>query len=143
MKRARRPRRKVLHLPAAERRLLVEAALLLEATKLGMWLLPFETPRRLLARMPGARHAARAEGVARAVEAASRGAPGVKTCLAQALAAQAMLARRGCPALLHIGVTKGEQGRLQAHAWVESEGEAVLGAPKPGRYTTLASFKAR
>ncbi len=136
---------KFSHLTTAERWLLIKAALLLETIKLGMWLLAFRTLRRLLTRTahtPRARlaHAARpsAERVAWAVEAASRHTPGIKTCLAQALAAQVLLARRGYPALLHIGAVRGEREQFEAHAWVETGGKVVIGGSDLGRYTPLA-----
>ena len=124
-----------LRLAAAERRLLIEAVLLLGAIGPGLRLLPFETVRRLLARVARTPAAARkvdltsAERVAWAVAVASRYVPraGSGACLTQALAAQTMLARRRHPALLRIGVIKDEERRLQAHAWVESEGEVVIG----------------
>jgi hypothetical protein len=46
--------RKFVRLPAAERRLLVKAALLLAATRAGVWLLPFRTVRRVVARVADA-----------------------------------------------------------------------------------------
>jgi hypothetical protein len=49
-----------------------------------------------------------------------------------------LLARRGYPALLHIGVAKGKEGQFQAHAWVESEGKVVIGGAGLGCFTTLA-----
>ncbi len=133
-----------LLLPAADRWLLIKAALLLEAIKLGLRLLPFRTVRRLLARAAGgparrprcANHAS-ADGVAWAVDVASRHVPGAKSCLTQALAAQVLLTRRGYPALVHIGVTRGEQGRFQAHAWVESEDKVVIGESELERFTPL------
>src|SRR5919202_1040962 len=102
--------RKFLLLPTTDRWLLIKAALLLETIKLGMWLLPFRTLRRLSARVASAptrrlRHADHAyvDRVAWVVEVASQHTPGVKSCLAQALAVQVLLTWRGYPALLHIG----------------------------------------
>jgi hypothetical protein len=139
--------RRFLALSAADKWLLVKAALLLEAIKVGMRLLPFRTLRRLSTLAAGAparglRHADRAsssaERVAWAVQAASRSTPGVKSCLTQALVAQMLLSRRGHAALLHIGVAKGERGRFQAHAWVESEGKVMIGGSGVERFTPLA-----
>ncbi len=124
-----------LRLSAAERRLLIEAMLLLGTIAPGLRLLPFETVRRLLARAawtpagsPEA-HLPSTEGVVWAVTVASRYVPKAVAgvCLTEALAAQTMLARRGYPAVLRIGLAKGEERRLQAHAWVESGGEVVIG----------------
>ena len=133
-----------LRLPIAERWLLIKAALLLLTIKLGLRLLPLQTLRRFLCRATGglailhpADHTS-ADKVAWAVEAASQHTPGAKSCLTQALAAQVLLTRRGYPALLHIGVARGERGRFQAHAWVESAGEILIGGAEPGQFTPLA-----
>src|SRR5919205_2137212 len=128
-----KPLRKFSLLPATDRWLLIKSALLLETIKVGMWLLPFRTLHRLLTRAVGASARSQqadhtsAERVAWAVDMASRHTPGLKTCLVRSLAAQALLARGGHPALLHIGVVRGERGQFQAHAWVESEGKVVIG----------------
>jgi hypothetical protein len=143
--------RKFLRLPTVEKRLLIKAALLLETIRLGMWLLPFRTLRRLTSWVvdapikPRRADNSSAEMVVWAVEAASRQTPGVKTCLAQALATQVLLARRGYPALLHIGVVRGEQEQFQAHAWVVTqEGKVVIGGSglELERYTPLAVLEA-
>lgn len=135
--------RKLLRLSVADGWLLLKAALLLEVIKLSLRLLPFRLLHRLSNRATAAR--SRREGphsadrVAWAVETASRYTPGVKTCLAQALTAQVMLARRGHPATLYIGVARGGE-QLQAHAWVESGGRPVIGGHDLERYTLLAAL---
>ncbi len=73
----------------------------------------------------------------RAVERASRWIPGAR-CLPQALAAQVLLARTGLTTDLRIGVTRGPEEKLGAHAWVEHQGRVVLGERDIGRYTTLS-----
>ncbi len=114
---------------------------------LGMWLLPFQTLRRLLnrvARIPvGLRKEDQAptESVVWAVETAGRHLHGGKTCLTQALAAQMLLSRRGRPAMLHIGAVKDEEGKFLAHAWVESEGRVVIGGHEFERYTRLMTLE--
>jgi Transglutaminase-like superfamily len=139
--------RRFLHLPSAERRLLVEAALLLGAIRVGLWLLPLQTLRSLLAKLTAAlgrlQEADRssADRVVWAVQAVSRYAPTVGTCLTRALAGQVLLTRRGLPAILHIGVVKGEEGQLEAHAWLESEDKVVIGGTELGRYTPLVALE--
>jgi hypothetical protein len=139
--------RSFLRLPINDQRLLVKAALLLEAIKLVMRLVPFQVLRRLVdraARAPmGMKRvdSASAERVAWAVQAASRHMVGEKTCLTQALAAQTLLTRRGYPALLRIGVVKNEGRVFQAHAWVECEGKVVIGGHELERYTPLATLE--
>jgi hypothetical protein len=49
-----------------------------------------------------------------------------------------LLARIGQPAALRIGVARSEEGRFQAHAWVESQGRIVVGKlPDLRRYAVL------
>jgi hypothetical protein len=136
--------RKFVRLPASERRLLVKAALLLVAIRLGLGLLPFQTLRHLLAQVAEAPTGFRGtnrsstEGIARAVEVAGRHLPGAGTCLTQALAAEVLLRRQGYPSLLHIGVLRGEEGRLEAHAWLKSGDKVVIGGAELERYMPLA-----
>jgi len=69
---------KFLRLTRSERRLLLSAALLLGAIRLGLWLLPFQTLRRLLVRLTAADCKAARVSVGRvvwAVEVVSRFAP--------------------------------------------------------------------
>jgi hypothetical protein len=138
---------KFMHLPAAERWLLVKAALMLSAIRLGLELIPFQTLRRLLAKVAEASTGLQetdrssADRIVWAVEAAGRRLPGAGTCLTQALAAQVLLARRGNPAQLRIGVLKGEEGRLEAHAWLESKGRIVIGGSELERFTPLVALE--
>ena len=146
---------KFFRLPATDRSLLVKAAFIVGAVRLGLWGLPFRTLRRLLARVaqqPAGLHQACPERsrradrssldrIAWAVTVASRYVPAA-SCLTQALATQVLLGRRGHPACLRIGVEKGEEGQLQAHAWVESDGMVVIGGLEPEleRYTPLPAL---
>jgi hypothetical protein len=49
------------------------------------------------------------------------------TCLSQALATHILLVRSGYPAQVRIGVAKTDRGRLEAHAWVEGDGQILVG----------------
>ena len=71
-------------------------------------------------------------------EVAGRHLPGAGTCLTQALAAEVLLRRQGYPSLLHIGVLRGEEGQLEAHAWLKSGDKVVIGGGELERYTPLA-----
>jgi hypothetical protein len=124
--------RKFFRLPAIKRRLLVQAVFLLGIVKLGLALLPFLTLRNILARIAQTPPLPKTNRVspdqlAWAVSLASQYTVGAKTCLAQALTAQALLTRYGYPAHLQLGVAKSDNGQLQAHAWVESNGKVVIG----------------
>jgi hypothetical protein len=53
-----------------------------------------------------------------------------------------LLARRGYLADLRIGVIKADSGQLEAHAWVESEGQVIIGgSDSPFRFTPLPSLE--
>ena len=71
-----------------------------------------------------------------AVSAVSRIVPGA-TCLAQALAAEYLLVGAGCPAVLHIGARNDEASGFEAHAWVVSDGEIIVGDVGVDRFTPL------
>lgn len=138
--------RKFVGLPTAERWLLVKAALLLGATKLGLKLLPFRLLRRLVgsfsrptAWLPATARLSTAR-IVWAVELASRYVPA--TCLSRALSAQVLLARRGYPVLLHFGAVK-EGERFLAHAWLESEGQVVIGGHVHEPYVPLGTLEGK
>ena len=61
-----------------------------------------------------------------------------RPCLPQALAARFLLSRLGVATDLHVGVQRPETGALRAHAWVELDGEVLIGGPDaPSEYHTL------
>ena len=133
-------------LPLRSGHLRVTSLLLLGLVRVGLWLLPFRTLRRLLAHMmhtsvaPQGGDQASIRQVVRAVTVASRYVPAA-TCLTQALATQVLLRRRGHPANLRIGVARSAAGEFQAHAWVECRGEVVIGGVQaPARFTPLPSL---
>lgn len=136
---------KLLALPAAEFGLLVKAVFLLMAVRLALWLLPFQWQRRFFLDLdrglrPGPPdYSPSPERIGWIVGVASRVIPRA-TCLVQALAAKAMLARAGWPAHLHLGVAKDEHGHFQAHAWVETQGKVIIGDHEHGAYSSLSSF---
>lgn len=49
------------------------------------------------------------------------------TCLTQAMTARTLLGLRGQSSELKIGVTKNATGKLEAHAWIEVDGQIVIG----------------
>jgi hypothetical protein len=120
-------------LPAQERRRLLQAAFVVAIARLALWMLPF---RWVCAQMSLSKPASLLHGMAPAaqwawaVRVAARRIPGA-TCLTQALALQWLLARAGHSARIHVGVaTDGARG-FEAHAWLESEGEILLGNDQP------------
>lgn len=81
------------------------------------------------------------EQITWAIRAASQYVP-TASCLPQALVGQLLLKQNGYPAHLQIGVTKSKDGRLEAHAWVVSQGQIVTGKTiNLSRYTSLPSLE--
>jgi hypothetical protein len=132
---------KFLRLPGWERALLMRSVLALATARLAIWVLPFNTARRLVVgrRREVAPPRLTPAQVRWGVDNARRVVPRA-TCLPQALAAESLLAYAGHPALVRIGVMKTPAGKLEAHAWVESGGRIVIGGltrAELGRFTPL------
>lgn len=129
--------RRILRSSAKERRLVIEAALLVPAVRGALSLLPFRWIHRkvgaVVTRWKGRTASDSPENILWAVRAVSARVPGA-SCLTQALAATMILARHGHQATLRVGATKDDQGRLRAHAWLEIGGTPVLGEPAPGAF---------
>lgn len=70
-----------------------------------------------------------ARKIARLVAAASRHGPFRANCLPTSLALRHMLLCRGIKADLRVGVRKTADGKLEAHAWVEHEGQPLIDKP--------------
>jgi len=138
--------RKFLSLPPADRRCLLEASGWLGLARLALLLLPFRwlAPYlgRQMAQSPGAAAAPAVllERIAWAVATASRHLPWDCFCLAQALAAKAMLQRRGVPSTLYLGLAKGGEAQLQAHAWLRCGAQILTGRPGMTGFTIIATF---
>jgi Transglutaminase-like superfamily len=63
------------------------------------------------------------------------------SCLASALAAHAMLRRRGIASRLCLGVAP-DAGAVAAHAWIEVGRDVIVGAAEAARFTPIAQFGA-
>jgi len=60
-------------------------------------------------------------------------------CLPHALAAHAMLRRRGIASRLCLAVAR-EQQELAGHAWIEVDDHTIIGDTGGGRFTRIAEF---
>jgi Transglutaminase-like superfamily len=60
-------------------------------------------------------------------------------CLPRALAAHAMLRRRGIASRLCLGLAR-DRGALNAHAWIEIGNDKIVGGAEADGFTTLAMF---
>jgi len=135
---------KFLRLPSSEKILFVKAWILLGIISLALSLLPFTTLKKVLTAIgsliPRVDEGLTEDQLVWAVGTASRYLPKA-TCLAQALTLQLFLKQSGRQASLHIGVNGSEEGRLNAHAWVVSQGRVLFGGPNLGRYTHLLALE--
>ncbi len=132
-----RTTRAFLALTATDQVLLVRALAWVVLARVALWFVPFT---RLRAAADGLRPSSFRRGadprrIAWAVERSARVVPRA-TCLSQALAADAMLRRAGRMPTLRIGVAK-DAGTLEAHAWLELDGEVLVGDHGDERYTLL------
>lgn len=129
--------------------LLAQAFALVVGVRLGLRCLSFRTLDRVLRRFatsrraraeaPSLEHRSRAaraappaevpypERAAWAVRVVARRLLRKRPCLTQALVLRLLLQRRGLPAMLQIGVNRGEDGVFAAHAWLESDGRVLIG----------------
>jgi hypothetical protein len=131
--------------PQTMRRLyLREAGIMLALARLAVRLLPSARLFAWAGRPP--KHLRRfatdeARWIAWAV-AQRGGAPGINAlCLPRALAAHAMLRRRGIASRLCLGVARNGDV-VAAHAWIEVGGRAIVGGEEAAGFTRLAAFGA-
>ena len=119
-----------------------EAVAYLALARVAVIALPF----RVLARRLGVRHAETpatagthpaSRRIAWAIAAAARRVPWRSECLEQAIAAKAMLRRRGIASTLYLGMTRDPVG---AHAWLRVGDMNVTGGPDVASYAVVASF---
>ena len=135
--------RSFLGLSRADRRSLVVAIGAVVAARLLLWALPYRLLAAVLERSTARAKTGRdpwdaqavgqriGAGVARAARLVPRA-----TCLVQALAAQWLIARSGASSSLRFGVAKDAMG-VEAHVWLESGGQVVLGGDHRDRFTAL------
>lgn len=138
---------KFLSLPLEDRALLIKSVFLVSIIRLGLWCLPFRILRQILKISPEPKtenflyDPSIVSRLVWAIITMSRYVPRA-TCLTQALAAQVLLLQQGYPADLRIGVVKGKQGQLEAHAWLECNGHIVIGgSDSPLRFTAFPNLE--
>lgn len=135
-----------LTLSRSDRALVISAAVALASAWLGLRLFPFHTMLKRADTFSRRNSFFQSDlhpafhRVVWAVLAVSKYAPLTMNCLVQALAAKALLNRAGYPTLIRIGVAASEDGKLHAHAWLERDGEIVIGGAGSERYRPLPVF---
>lgn len=133
-------------LPAHERRLAAEAALLLAGARLAIAIVPFARLSRLFMRpasgpeLEGAERAAARAAVRRALHRGARRLPGQTVCFPRAVAAQAMLRRRGVSTVLYCGAARAPETGLAAHVWLADGDEGIVGQRAAAGRAVLARY---
>jgi hypothetical protein len=130
---------------ARERLVSFEAAAYLLAARAAVRVVPFRGLIRLFERAPrkpelqGEARAERRAEVRLAVHRAAQRLPGETACFPKAVAAQAMLRRRGMLTTICCGASSAEEG-LTAHVWLEDGEHPVTGARAREGYLPLARY---
>ncbi|MEG0847286.1 MAG: lasso peptide biosynthesis B2 protein [Niameybacter sp.] len=81
-----------------------------------------------------------AKRIAHTVSIVSHYTPWESKCLVQAMVAQYLLKRRKIPTTLYLGVAKGGEGELKAHAWLRCGQLIVTGDGARRGYKEVARF---
>ncbi len=132
--------RRFLALPWARQRALASAYAQMLRAVIDARLFPAKTTIRLMAPDQADASGADPQDVDFVVWAVRRAARRVPkgNCLPQALVARRMLAKRGLGCQTFVGALLEPDGSLLAHAWLERDGEVILGdLPDLNRFTPL------
>ena len=99
------------------------------ARHLGTFTTPAEGLKHGCPLDPSPVQARLARDIGRAVRRAAHRLPFEVVCLPQAIAAKAMLRRRGIASALYFGALNDPAGKLATHAWLLAAGIEVTGYP--------------
>ena len=135
----------------ARKLLLAEAALCLTTARGILFLLPFSRIAKLLGgiRAPDTIFARKlqsscdlsaARDISWAIDRSALISPVALVCLPRALAAWAMLRRRGIAGRLHFGASCDAAGKLTPHAWCDSPGVEITGYPEAHECMEIGFF---
>jgi len=131
----------------------LEALMLLWLIRVGLERATFAAMQGRLARIfsyrrdrrpvptTGETPSARVVELGAAISSASRFVPGAR-CVAQSLAGQSMLNRRGLSSRIHFGFRRTAEGSVSGHAWLEAGGAIVVGDEGLDAFTRTATFDA-
>lgn len=122
---------------------MAEAAALLAATRVVLWVSPRSGTARLLERASKGsgrmdeRTKEKAAQVSWAVDGVGRWMVG-STCLNRALTGWLMLRRRGVPAAVRVGARAEATGPMRMHAWLEVGADVVIGRDEAAGFVPLS-----
>jgi hypothetical protein len=122
-----------LRLPSPKRHLIFKAFYGLTVVRVRLRFQSFQALcRQMISRKPSFREQqglprASVQQIVWAVQTSARYMPGGAKCLAKALTTQNLMRAYGYVSELKIGVTKSPTGQFEAHAWIEYNGQVVIG----------------
>lgn len=124
-----------------DKNLLLKTGLLMCLVRLLLRILPFNKTQiitKKLAIKPSNAYKANIslERLIWAVQITSTYMPG-SNCLTNALTGHILLSRENYPNHLRIGVTKDDKGNFEAHAWLESGNQIIIGESQVDYHTLL------
>lgn len=128
-------------LPERDKKLLLGTLFLMLKIRLMLWFLPFSHIQRSLKQVNPVKSDTPVPKLAWSVRMTSRYVPRA-TCLIKALTGYSLLSKHGYLSLVKIGVGKSAEGEFEAHAWLEYEGEVVLGESEK-EYVPLFDLEGR
>jgi transglutaminase superfamily protein len=133
--------RRLRHLDAERRALLVRAATVLAGASAAVAVLPFDRAIRFGSISRGCPRDLDAAKYVGAVETAAKYLPMRTMCIEKGLAAQRLLRRAGADARLHYGARHHPQtGKLEAHVWVSVDGANVIGGEEAADFAEVAVY---
>ena len=138
---------KLLRLPNKEKWLLGQTYIVLGSSRLGLRYLSFQRLHHLIDKLSNRLIQAKGiseltlEQIISAVETSTYYMPGQPQCLSRAITAKIILAVYGYHCNLKLGVTKTPMSSLEAHAWIEYEGNVLIGGGQElNRFVSLPSI---
>jgi hypothetical protein len=133
---------KLARLPRVQWHWFIRALARVSLVRVGLWFLPLAKVQQLATFRQHKRLTQTTddtECVVWAVRKSSRFVPKA-TCLVQALAVQTLLLENGQVAQIHIGVALDINEQFLAHAWVEYQGQIIIGETQTREYTPLITL---
>ena len=132
--------KRLVSLKNEDRHVLIRAFFAVVAARLALCVMQLGAARRFVWSSVRISPGSSVATIVWAVKAVARFVPGA-TCLTQAIAVQALLARAGHSSRLEIGVSKEASRDLEAHAWVSCNNRIVIGGPEAARFTRLTAWE--
>jgi len=115
------------------KKLFLQTYITMTLVRLGLLVLPFSQLNNLVGKSKRLKFLVLAPQevnsgrIVQAVYRSSRHQPGSPMCLARALTTAILMNIYDFPYEVNIGVAKGENGKIEAHAWVMSQNTVIVG----------------